>query len=85
MYYVKEMHYRRTCLLVEYEDANRALDKAKPHKKSAVCIQSSLILRKILKSDRYVQMVNILICRPKKRKLVQRRLLILHLKLPEER
>ena len=32
----QDMHYRRTCLLVEYEDANRALDKAKPQKKAAV-------------------------------------------------
>ncbi len=30
------MHQRRNCLLIEYEDANRALDKAKPHKRSAV-------------------------------------------------
>ncbi|XP_052280581.1 sorting nexin-5-like isoform X1 [Dreissena polymorpha] len=30
---VKDMLFRRTCLLVEYEDANRALDKAKPAKR----------------------------------------------------
>ena len=34
--FLQEMHFRRTCLLVEYEDANRALDKAKPQKKSSV-------------------------------------------------
>ena len=34
--YLQEMHYRRTCLLVDYEDANRTLDKAKPHKRAAV-------------------------------------------------
>ncbi|XP_063413494.1 sorting nexin-5-like isoform X2 [Mytilus trossulus] len=32
---VKEMLFRRTCLLVEYEDACKALEKAKPNKKQA--------------------------------------------------
>ncbi|XP_048776020.2 sorting nexin-5-like [Ostrea edulis] len=32
---VKEMLFRRTCLLVSYEEANRALEKAKPNKKTA--------------------------------------------------
>lgn len=32
---VKEMLFRRTCLLVDYEDANRALDKAKSTKRQA--------------------------------------------------
>lgn len=32
------MLYRRTCLLVEYQEANKALDKAKPQKKAAVSI-----------------------------------------------
>ncbi|XP_035216499.1 sorting nexin-32-like isoform X3 [Stegodyphus dumicola] len=31
----KEMLLQRTCLLVEYENANKALDKAKPQKKAA--------------------------------------------------
>ncbi|KAJ8298040.1 hypothetical protein KUTeg_024571 [Tegillarca granosa] len=31
----KEMLFRRTCLLVEYEDSNRNLDKAKPNKQQA--------------------------------------------------
>lgn len=31
----KEMLYGRTCLLINYEDANRALSKAKPHKVAA--------------------------------------------------
>lgn len=30
---VREMLFRRTCLLVDYEDANRMLEKAKPHKR----------------------------------------------------
>ena len=30
------MLFKRTCLMINYEDANRALDKAKPGKKSAV-------------------------------------------------
>ncbi|KAL5012840.1 hypothetical protein ScPMuIL_011391 [Solemya velum] len=30
---VREMLFRRTCLLVDYEDANKALDKAKPNKR----------------------------------------------------
>jgi len=33
----QDMLFRRTCLLVDYEDANRALDKAKPAKRKAVC------------------------------------------------
>ena len=32
----QDMLYLRTCSLVEYEDANRNLDKAKPHKRVAV-------------------------------------------------
>ncbi|XP_064606102.1 sorting nexin-5-like [Liolophura sinensis] len=32
---LKEMLYRRTCLLVQYEDANKALEKAKPQKRQA--------------------------------------------------
>ncbi|KAK3578316.1 hypothetical protein CHS0354_004225 [Potamilus streckersoni] len=32
---VKEMLFRRTCLLIDYQDANRALEKAKPQKKQA--------------------------------------------------
>lgn len=32
---VKEMFNRRTCLLISYEDTNKALDKAKPVKKAA--------------------------------------------------
>ncbi|XP_046574369.1 sorting nexin-32-like [Haliotis rubra] len=32
---IKDMLLRRTCLLVEYEDANKALDKAKPLKRQA--------------------------------------------------
>ncbi|XP_022320773.2 sorting nexin-5-like isoform X1 [Crassostrea virginica] len=31
---VKEMLFRRTCLLVVYEDASKALEKAKPNKKT---------------------------------------------------
>ena len=30
------MLFKRTTLMINYEDANRALDKAKPNKKSAV-------------------------------------------------
>lgn len=33
---VKEMLFKRTCLMINYEDANRALDKAKPAKKSSM-------------------------------------------------
>lgn len=29
---------RRTCLLVNYEDSNKVLDKAKPAKKAAVSV-----------------------------------------------
>ncbi|XP_061164956.1 sorting nexin-5-like [Saccostrea echinata] len=32
---VKEMLFRRTCLLVTYEDANKSLEKAKPNKRTA--------------------------------------------------
>lgn len=32
---LKDMLFRRTCLLVDYEDANKALDKAKPAKRKA--------------------------------------------------
>ncbi|KAI1296856.1 Sorting nexin-5 [Halotydeus destructor] len=32
----QEMLHRRTCLLVDYENANRSLDKAKPHKKESI-------------------------------------------------
>ena len=35
------MLFRRTCLLVDYEDANRALDKAKPAKRQAVSMKLS--------------------------------------------
>ena len=33
---LKEMLFRRTCLLVVYENASKALEKAKPNKKTAV-------------------------------------------------
>ena len=33
---LKEMLFRRTCLLVVYEDASKALEKAKPNKKTTV-------------------------------------------------
>ena len=36
------MLYRRTCLLVDYEDANKSLDKAKPQKRASV--SQSLLL-----------------------------------------
>lgn len=36
---VKDMLFRRTCLLVDYEDANRALEKAKPAKRKAVSLK----------------------------------------------
>jgi len=39
------MLFKRTCLLINYEDANRALDKAKPGKKSAVIFHSSIVVR----------------------------------------
>lgn len=32
---VKEMLFRRTCLMVSYEEANKALEKAKPNKREA--------------------------------------------------
>ncbi|KAL4229785.1 hypothetical protein ACF0H5_010176 [Mactra antiquata] len=32
---VRDMLFRRTCLMVEYEDANKALEKAKPAKRKA--------------------------------------------------
>ncbi|XP_053399592.1 sorting nexin-5-like [Mercenaria mercenaria] len=32
---IRDMLFRRTCLLVDYEDANKALDKAKPAKRKA--------------------------------------------------
>uniref|UniRef100_T1IWA5 DAGKc domain-containing protein n=1 Tax=Strigamia maritima TaxID=126957 RepID=T1IWA5_STRMM len=32
----KEMLFRRTCLMVDYENANKAMDKAKPQKKEAM-------------------------------------------------
>jgi len=32
---VKDMLFKRTCILVDYEDANKALDKAKPAKRQA--------------------------------------------------
>ncbi len=35
-FFFKDMLYRRTCLLIDYEESNKALDKAKPHRKAAV-------------------------------------------------
>ena len=37
------MLLRRTCLLIDYEDANKALEKAKPPKLEAVSIEYFLI------------------------------------------
>ena len=34
---LQEMLFQRTCLMINYEDTIRALDKAKPQKKQAVC------------------------------------------------
>ena len=34
----KEMLFRRTCLLVDYEQSNRNLDKAKANKRDAVSV-----------------------------------------------
>jgi len=36
LFLLQDMLFKRTCLMISYEDANRALDKAKPAKKSAV-------------------------------------------------
>lgn len=33
---LQEMLFRRTCLMVSYEEANKALEKAKPNKREAV-------------------------------------------------
>ena len=34
---LQEMLFQRTCLMINYEDTSRALDKAKSQKKQAVC------------------------------------------------
>lgn len=35
------MLFRRTCLMVSYEEANKALEKAKPNKREAVRLKCS--------------------------------------------
>ncbi|ELT94739.1 hypothetical protein CAPTEDRAFT_207998 [Capitella teleta] len=47
----KEMLYRRTCLLMDYEEANRVLSKAKPNKQQEVS-KSPLVL---LCAQRHIQ------------------------------
>lgn len=32
----REMLFSRTCLLIDYENANRSLDRAKPNKRQSV-------------------------------------------------
>jgi len=39
--YLQDMLFRRTCLLVAYEDANRGLEKAKPAKRKAVGLETN--------------------------------------------
>ena len=49
------MLFKRTCLLVDYEDASKALEKAKPNKRQAVSIKSCFMPLKqiILRDDKY--------------------------------